>query len=212
MPIRVDIQNKIDRLGDWHAVMVSSVQLEKNRWMLGKRMTEIAQQMNEDIFECTRNLILEEKNRVGMCGFGMSEENTQKILKHPLVAIDSDGSARSTEGPLSKGHPHPRNFGTFPRVLGKYARDEKLFPLEEAIRKMTSFPASILGLKDRGILREGAFADLVIFDPDKVADQATFENPKQYPIGIPYVMVNGEFVIYEGEHTGKLPGRVLLKN
>jgi N-acyl-D-aspartate/D-glutamate deacylase len=95
-------------------------------------------------------------------------------------------------------------------VLGKYARDEKLFPLEEAVRKMTSLPASILGLKDRGMLKKGAFADLVIFDPDNVADQATFENPKQYPVGIPYVMVNGEFAIFQEEHTGKLSGRVLL--
>ena len=210
--IRVDIQNKIDRLGNWQAVMISSVQLEKNLWMLGKRMTEIAQKMGENIFECTRDLIVEEENRVGMCGFGMSEENTKKILKHPLVAIASDGSARSIEGPLSSGHPHPRNFGAFPRILGKYARDEKLFPLKEAIRKMTSFPASMLGIIDRGFLKVGAFADLVIFDPDTVADQATFENPKQYPIGIPYVMVNGEFVIFEGEHTGRLPGRVLVKN
>ncbi len=209
--IRVDVQEKIDRLGEWDAVMISSLRLEKNKWMLGKRMAEIARQLNQDVFECTRRLVLEEENRVGMCGFGMSEENTRLILRHPLVAIDSDGGARATEGPLSEGHPHPRNFGTFPRVLGKYARDEKLFPLEEAVRKMTSLPASILGLKDRGMLKKGAFADLVIFDPDNVADQATFENPKQYPVGIPYVMVNGEFVIFQGEHTGKLSGRVLLK-
>lgn len=208
--IRIDLQNKIDRLGSWEAVMISSVHLEENKWMLGKRLPEIARQRNQDIFECTRDLILEEKNRVDMCGFGMSEENTKLILKHPLVAIDSDGSARATEGPLSEGHPHPRNFGTFPRVLGKYARDEGLFPLQEAIRKMTSLPASILGLQKRGSLVPDAFADLVVFDPEKVADRATFENPKQYPVGIHYVMVNGEFVIFQDQHNGNLPGHVLL--
>ena len=123
----------------------------------------------------------------------------------------SDGSALATTGKLSTSHPHPRAFGTFPRVLGKYARDEQIFPLAEAIRKMTSLPAAILGLPYRGLLKPGYFADLVIFAPAKVADLATYETPKQYPSGIPYVLVNGEFVIFAGELTDRKPGKVLLK-
>ena len=210
--IRKEVQFKIERLGSWERVLISGVNEEKNRWMQEKRLSEIAGDLNQDPFEVARNLLIAEKSRVSMCGFGMSEENTKTILKHPLVAIGSDGSSLSVSGPLSEGHPHPRNFGTFPRVLGKYTREEKLFPLEEAIRKMTYLPATILGIPKRGHLMPGFFADIVIFDPGKVAEGATWENPKQYPLGLPFVMVNGEFVIFDGQHTGKLPGKILTKN
>ncbi|HHM23602.1 MAG TPA: hypothetical protein ENJ23_01010, partial [Bacteroidetes bacterium] len=207
--IREGVRFKIDRLGSWHAVLISGVNLEKNRWMLGLRVDEIARKLAKDPFEVVRELLIAEKGRVSMCGFGMSEENTRRILSHPLVAVASDGTALAVDGDLSKGHPHPRSFGTFPRVLGRYVREEKLMPLEEAVRKMTSLPARMLGLRDRGRLVPGAFADIVLFDPDKVADRATWENPKQYPVGVVYVLVNGEFVLFEGERTAKRPGRVL---
>ncbi len=210
--IREDVRFKIDRLGSWDRILISGVNEEKNRWMQEKRLSEIATELNEDPFEVACRLLIEEKSRVSICGFGMSEENTKTILKHPLVAIGSDGNSLSATGPLSEGFPHPRNFGTFPRVLGKYAREEKLFPLEEAVRKMTRLPATILGIPKRGLLQPGFFADIVIFDPDKVAEGATWENPKQYPLGLPHVMVNGKFVVFEGQHTGKLPGKVLTKN
>ncbi len=209
--IQAEVQFKIDRLGDWHAVLISGVETEKNKWMQGKRIDDIAAQLQQAPFELTRQLLLEDQTHVSMCGFGMSEEDTKLILNHPAVAIGSDGSALATTGKLSTGHPHPRAFGTFPRVLGKYARDEQLFALAEAIRKMTSLPAGILGLPYRGLLKPGYFADLVIFDPQQIADVATYENPKQYPVGIPHVLVNGEWVILNSELTDRRPGKILLK-
>jgi N-acyl-D-aspartate/D-glutamate deacylase len=133
-------------------------------------------------------------------------------MQQPWCSIGSDGSAYATEGPLKRGNPHPRNFGTFPRVLGRYVRELKVIPLEEAIRKMTSLPASILGLADRGAIKEGQWADLVIFDPATVADKATFEDPFQYPVGIDTVLVNGTVVLDEGKHTNARPGKVLRRS
>jgi N-acyl-D-amino-acid deacylase len=144
-----------------------------------------------------------------MVGFGMSEDNTARFLAHPLGMICSDGSALATEGPLARGAPHPRNFGTFPRVLGHYVRELGAMPLETAVHKMTSMAADRLKLNGRGRIAEGAFADVVVFDPDTVADRATFESPLQYAVGIDSVLVNGAVVIREGEHTGAKPGRVL---
>ena len=145
----------------------------------------------------------------GMVGFGMSEENVETLLAHPLSVVCSDGSALATEGPLAEGSPHPRSFGTFPRVLGHYVRERNVMPLEEAIRKMTSAPADRVGLRDRGRLEVGRFADVVAFDPDRVADRATYEAPFQYPEGIPHVVVNGRLVLRDGEHTDARPGRAL---
>jgi N-acyl-D-amino-acid deacylase len=144
-----------------------------------------------------------------MGGFGMSEENTTRFLAHPLGMVCSDGSALAVEGPLASGSPHPRSFGTFPRVLGHYCREQRVMPLETAIHKMTSLPAARLRLAGRGIITPEAFADLVAFDPDRVADRATFEQPHQYPVGIAHVMVNGRFVLRDGERTDELSGRPL---
>jgi N-acyl-D-aspartate/D-glutamate deacylase len=141
--------------------------------------------------------------------FIMSEDDVKLALTQPWVSIGSDGSALSIEGPLRSGVPHPRNFGTFPRVLGKYVRDEKVIPLEDAIRKMTSLPADTLQLPDRGTIAAGKWADLVIFNPAEVRDTATFENPFSYPQGIDTVVVNGAVVLDEGTHTGTKPGKVL---
>jgi N-acyl-D-amino-acid deacylase len=127
-------------------------------------------------------------------------------MRLPWVAIASDGRALNVETP---GVPHPRSFGTNVRVLGKYVRDEGVVQLEDAIRKMTSLPAQVLRLSDRGLVREGNWADIVVFDPDRVADRATFANPKQYPVGVDHVPVNGAPVIRDGEHTGARPGTVL---
>jgi len=139
-----------------------------------------------------------------MIGFGMSEENTALMLGHPLGMICSDGSVYS---PSSSGSPHPRSFGTFPRVLGRYVRDMGVMPLETAIHKMTGLPASKIQLKDRGVIRPGAFADLVVFDPATVRDEATFSDPKRMPTGISAVVVNGVVTVLEGELTGDLAGR-----
>ena len=157
------------------------------------------------------DVLLEVGSGVEMIQFLMSDENVELGLKSPHVMIGSDGEGRSAEGPLSAGKPHPRNYGTFPRVLGHYAREKKLFSLEEAVYKMTGLPAEKLGLRERGILTPGNYADLVIFDPVNVIDQATFVQPHQYPQGIPYVFVNGKVVIREGKHSQMRPGMVVVR-
>ena len=144
-----------------------------------------------------------------MIGFGMSEENTARILAHPLGMVCSDGGAYAPYGPLSSGSPHPRGYGTFPRFLGRYVRDQGILPLEQAVRKITRVPAERLGLVDRGLIRPGMVADLVGFDPDRIADRATFEDPHQYPVGIPVVVVGGTATLVDGEHTGELAGRAV---
>jgi N-acyl-D-aspartate/D-glutamate deacylase len=139
----------------------------------------------------------------------MSEENTRQILSHPLGAICSDAGARRSTGPLSEGSPHPRAYGSYPRILGKYVREEPSMSLQEAVRKMSGLPAEILHLTDRGTLAVGKAADLAVFDPATVADTATFEAPHAYPVGMPHVIVGGELAVRDGAITGALPGKVL---
>jgi N-acyl-D-amino-acid deacylase len=143
--------------------------------------------------------------------FMMNEENLERILAHPLVGVGTDGSAIAPYGVLKRGKPHPRLYGTFPRVLGKYVREEKVVPLPEMVKKMTSIPARKFGFAKRGALMADYHADIVLFDADKVIDKATWSEPHQYPIGIELVLVNGKTVIQRGEHTGELPGKVLRK-
>ena len=133
------------------------------------------------------------------------------VLKQPWCSVGSDGSAYAIEGPLRKGNPHPRNFGTFPRLLGRYVRQEQVITLEDAIRKITSLNAAKIGLKHRGMLQEGNYADITIFDEKTVIDTALFTDPFHYPIGIEYVIVNGTLVLKRGDHLGTTPGRVLRK-
>jgi len=130
-------------------------------------------------------------------------------MRHPLVVVGSDGNSLAPHGVLGQRKPHPRSYGTFPRVLGRYVREEKVLSLEEAVKKMTSITAERFDLTDRGVIREGAWADLVLFDAQTVTDRATFADPHQYPEGIPCVVVNGVVVIDQGQHTGALPGQVL---
>jgi N-acyl-D-amino-acid deacylase len=158
-----------------------------------------------------RDLLIEEKDAVGMVLFMMSEDNLKRILAHPLVGVGSDSSVRAPYGILSTGKPHPRAYGTFPRILAKYVRDDKIAAAETMIKKMTSLAAAKFGLAGRGIVKPGACADLVVFDPSAVADRATWKDPHQYPAGIAHVVVNGVSVVSGGEHTGKLPGLVLRK-
>ncbi len=207
--IREAVLNKIDMLGDWNAVMISSMSEDAHKTYAGKRLGDLAREHQQDPFEFLRQLMIAENGRGGMVGFAMSEENTERLLAYPYCAVASDGSARAVDGPLSEGSPHPRNFGTFPRVLGYYVREKKLFRLPEAVRKMTALPADIIGIRDRGRIARGFFADITLFHPDKVRDTATFVQPKQYPQGIEYVIVNGEVVIDQGEHSNRRPGKIL---
>lgn len=197
-------RGKIDQLGSWNSVQISRTRTTENAWIRGMRLGDAARETGEDPFEMTVRLLREENGSVGMIGFGMSEENTARMLAHPLGMICSDGSVYA---PDSGGSPHPRSFGTFPRVLGHYVRDEKVMPLETAIHKMTGMPARKIQLQDRGVLRAGAFADLVAFDPATIRDEATFTEPRKAPTGISMVVVNGVVTVRDGELTGSLAGR-----
>ncbi len=174
----------------------------------GRSVAEIAKKLGKEPPETAFDLI-EAEPALRANYFAMSEDDVRTILKHPLMRIGSDSYALADHGVLAQGRPHPRCYGTFPRVLGKYARDEGLFTMEQAVRKMTSMSAQKIGLTGRGVLEEGAFADVVVFNPETVIDQATFEDPHQYPVGIDYVMVNGQVVVENGDYTGQLAGKVL---
>ena len=198
-------------LGSWENVLVSGVASTKNKSIEGASILESSRRAGKTPYAFIRDLLIEERGEVGIVQFSMSEDNLVRLLGHPLVGVGSDGSALAPYGPLGKGKPHPRSYGTFPRVLGKYVREERVAPLEAMVRKMTSVPAARFGISRRGALKAGNFADIVIFDPDKVRDAATWSDPHRYPEGIPHVLVNGRPVIADGEHTGALPGVVLRK-
>ena len=199
-------REKVAQLGSWNSIQISSTRTEGNAWIRGRRLGDAAREAGEEPFAMTLRLLREEGS-VGMIGFGMSEENTARILAHPLGMICSDGSVYAPSGPLSEGSPHPRSYGTFPRVLGHYVREKGVMPLETALHKMTGLPARKIQLQDRGVVRPGAYADLVAFDPDTIRDTATFEDPHRYPEGIGLVVVNGVITVREGAMTGELAGR-----
>jgi N-acyl-D-aspartate/D-glutamate deacylase len=200
--------NEVQGVGGWHGVMVASVQKRENKRYEGKRLDEVARMMGKDPVDALCDLLISEGGSAEAIYFSMSEADVALAMKQPWVGIGSDGIA-VTPDMAFMGKPHPRFYGTFPRVLGVYVREKKVLTLPDAIRKMTSLPAQITGLTDRGLLRAGMAADIAIFDPKTVSDRATFENPLQYPAGIPYVIVNGVVVIDHGQHTGAKPGRVL---
>jgi len=154
-------------------------------------------------------LIAEDESRIGTIYFMISEENIKKELAKPWISFGSDEASQAPEGVFLKSNPHPRAYGNFARVLGKYVRDEQVIPLNEAVRRLSGLPATNLGLDHRGFIKEGMFADVVVFDPVTISDRATFEKPHQYAVGVKHVFVNGVQVIKDGEHTGAKPGRAL---
>jgi N-acyl-D-amino-acid deacylase len=208
--IRNKIKNEPGRLtSDLESVMIS---LAKNEPKYeGMRVTEIGELENKNPMDVVLDILLVEKGQVSMVVFGMSEEDVIRVMKSPYMMVSSDGKGISPRGILGKGKPHPRYYGSFPRVLGHYVRGGVL-TLQEAIRKMTSAPAQRLGLMDRGLIRERYKADITVFDPDTIKDNATFKDPHKFPSGISYVIVNGKLVIEKGKHNGELPGRVIRKN
>jgi N-acyl-D-amino-acid deacylase len=175
----------------------------------GRTLAAVAAERRADPVETLLDLLVEDGYRIDTIYFMMDEANVQKLIPLPWVSFGSDEAAQAPEGVFLKMMPHPRAYGTFARLLGKYVRDEKLLPLEAAIRKVTHLPATNLGLDRRGLLREGYFADVVVFDPATIADRATYEKPHQYAVGVRHVFVNGKQVLKDGEHTGATPGRAL---
>ncbi len=207
-----------DAQGDWESV------LEGSGWdrillssyppqpeLAGRSVAEIASQRSQAPAETALDLILESAAQAEMIHFSMDEDDVAAILHHPLTAVVTDAEALAADGPLAEGVPHPRAYGTYPRVLARYVRQEGLLSWEEAVRRMTGLPAERLGLCDRGSVREGTFADLVIFDPEAAADTATFLAPHSYPEGVRHVLVNGQFAVRDGGQTAARPGRVLRR-
>jgi N-acyl-D-amino-acid deacylase len=175
----------------------------------GKTLAEVARLRGKDPVETIMDLVLEDRSRIGTIYFLMSEENIRKQIRQPWVAFGSDGASMAPEGVFAKSSAHPRFYGNFARLLGKYVRDEKVITVGEAVRRLSSLPATNLGLDHRGLLERGMFADVVVFDPDTIGDRATFEQPHQYSVGVKHVFVNGAQVLKDGEHTGAKPGRAL---
>ena len=175
----------------------------------GKSLAEVAEIMGKSPEETAIELVIADGSRVGTVYFLMSEDNVKKQIALPYMSFGSDAGSMATEGVFLKSNPHPRAYGNFSRLLGKYVREEKVIPLEEAIHKLSGLPAKHLKLKNRGLLKPGYAADIVIFDPNTISDHATFEQPHQYSTGVHHVFVNGVQVLQDGVHTGATPGQVV---
>lgn len=212
---RNEIQTKMDgwenllMAATFDGIQVASVPREFDQSIIGKRLSQIAAERKADVWDVYFQLLIETGGRVGALYHMMSEEDVKTGLRFNLVTIGTDSAALRAEGLLARGNPHPRSYGTFPRVLGKYVRDDKIFPLHEAVHRMTGAAAVQMGIRDRGLIREQYFADLVVFNPDTVRDTATYEQPHQYPTGIEHVIVNGVHVLDPNGLTGSRPGRPL---
>ncbi len=198
----------LDAGGPEHILLVE-FKSEKLKPLTGKTLAEVARMRGKDPIDTAMDLIAEDESRVGTLYFIMSEENVKKEFVKPWISFGSDEASQAPEGVFLKSNPHPRAYGNFARVLGKYGRDEKLIPINEAVRRLSGLPATNLGLDHRGFLREGMFADVVVFDPSTITDRATYEKPHQYAVGMKHVFVNGVQVLKDGEHTGAKPGRAL---
>jgi dihydroorotase/N-acyl-D-amino-acid deacylase len=190
-------------------IQIAVVQNPELLPLQGKRLSDVAALWKEDPIDALCDLLIKDKAFTSVAVFGMSEPDVLLALKQPWVSIDNDSSGTSPDGLLGQEHPHPRAYGTFPRILRKYVREENQLSLPDAIRKFSALPARRLRLTDRGVLKQNMWADVVVFDPEKITDRATFENPNQFSEGMEYVLVNGVPVIDEGKMTGALPGKVL---
>ncbi len=220
--IRARVKREMnDPAGDWDNTWLSAGSPEnillvdfRNdslRHLTGKTLAEVAAMRGTPPEETAMDLVIEDDSRVGTVYFIMSEENVKKKIAQPWVSFCSDAESLAPEGVFLESNPHPRAYGTFARLLGKYARDEQVISMEEAVRRLTSLPASNLGIERRGALQPGHFADVVVFDPDAINDHATFAQPHQYATGVVHVFVNGTQVLAGGEHTGATPGRVVRR-
>ena len=207
--IKSETLAKVDLIGGWENVHISSVRDSTDRAAEGKRLGSYAKSVSTDPYDLTVAMLERNRGSIGMVGFAMSEENLDRILAHPRGMVASDGGSFAIEGPTRRGSPHPRGLGTFPRVLGRYVRERKAMSLPVAIAKMTIMPAKVIKLPNRGMLKSGWAADIVVFDPSTVADRATYEDPFQYPAGIKTVVVNGAVALRDDHRSEPLTGRVL---
>src|SRR5213082_557786 len=210
--VRVDSdawENLYLAAGSPEKILLVAFKSGKLKPLTGKSLAEVAKMRGKDPIETIMDLISEDESRIGTIYFLMSEENVKKELGKPWISFGSDEASQAPEGVFLKSNPHPRAYGNFARVLGKYVREEKLISLGDAVRRLSGLPATNLGLDHRGFIKEGMFADLVVFDPATIADRATFVQPHQYAIGVRDVFVNGVQVLKDGEHTGAKPGRAL---
>ncbi len=204
-----DWENLYMLAGSPDRILLVGFRSEALKPLTGKTLAEVARMRGKDPIETIMDLVYEDRSRVGTVYFMMSEENIKKQLRQPWVSLGSDAASMAPEGAFLRSSTHPRAYGNFARLLGKYVREEKVITLQEAVRRLSSLPATNLGLDHRGLLKEGMFADVVVFDPATIGDRATFENPHQYSVGVKHVFVNGIQVLKDGEHTGAKPGRAL---
>jgi N-acyl-D-amino-acid deacylase len=205
----LDWENLCRLAGSPERIRLVAFRSEALKPLTGKTLAEVAAARGRSPEDTVLDLVVEDESRVGVVFFLMSEDNVRRQIRLPWVSFGSDAGSMAPEGVFLESSTHPRAYGNFARLLGRYVRDEKLVPLEEAVRRLTSFPAENLGLDRRGRLAPGHFADVVVFDPSRVADRATYESPHQYAVGMRHVLVNGVTVLRDGEHTGALPGRAL---
>lgn len=204
-----DWDNEWQEIPGPEAILVAVVQNPELVPLQGKRLSEIAALWHEDAIDALCDLLIKDRAFTEVAVFGMDEPDVVLGLKQPWMSVDNDSQGTSPDGLLGGEHPHPRAYGTFPRILRKYVREEHALTLPDAIRKFTALPAQRMRLTDRGVLKQGMWADVVVFDPEKISDKATFEDPNQLSVGMDYVLVNGESVIADGQMTGTLPGKVL---
>jgi N-acyl-D-amino-acid deacylase len=208
--IKKDIHEAItQRTGTADKILISGFKNDSLKYLTGKTLAEIARMRKKSPEETVLDLVIQDGSRVGVIYFTMSEDNVRRQVALPWMSFGSDAGSDAPEGNFLKYSVHPRAYGNFARLLGKYVREEKIISIEEAIRRLTALPASNMKIVKRGKLQEGYYADVVIFDPEKIADKATFETPRQYATGVLHVFVNGKQVIKDGEHTGAKPGRVV---
>ena len=204
-----DWENFFQMSGSPENIILAGFKNDSLKYLTGRTLAEVAQSRNSSAAETIIDLVIDDNSRVDAIFFLMSEENIKKQIALPWVSFGSDEQSLATEGVFLKTNPHPRAYGNFSRLLGKYVRDEGVISLEEAIRKLTHLPAENLKLNKRGLLREGYYADIVIFNPEKIRDHATFQEPHQYATGVRHVFVNGTPVLWDGEHTGAKPGQIV---
>ena len=207
-----DWENFFLAAGSPEKILLVGFKNEKLKAYTGKTLAEVARLRKKPAEEVAMDLVIEDGSRVGTVYFLMSEDNVREQVRLPWVSFDSDAASLAPAGVFLKSNPHPRAYGNFARLLARYVREERLISMEEAVRRLTSFPAETLGIKGRGALRKGYFADVVVFDPEKIRDHATYEKPHQYATGVRRVFVNGVQVLKDGEHTGAKPGRVVLNS